>query len=101
MLNEHNIKIQSQELYIGLARMVENNPEKLWNDNWSLRYFITFDEHLDLKLMILRLDWIEHVDEGCIEDYELAASTNDKKNKRQNEVDEDDEDENKKKFKTN
>ena len=53
------------------------------------------------KLLILRLDWIEHVDEGCIEDYELAASTNDKKNKRQNEVDEDDEDENKKKFKTN
>ena len=50
MLNEHNIKIQSEELYIGLARMVENNPEKLWNDNWSLRYFITLDEHLDLKI---------------------------------------------------
>lgn len=49
-----------------------------------------------LLRIILRLDWIENVDEGCIEDYELAACTDGSK-KRENE---DDADENTKKIKS-
>ena len=57
VLNNNEIQVRREDLVMGVARVVLDNPKTMYDGT-----------------MVIRLDWMESLDDATIEEYDLLSA---------------------------